>query len=113
MAKAASRARRIDPARAHRRARLAPAGPQTVRLRGVERMRGIAVLLLAAWALIAQAQEWPQRPVRMLVGFGAGGGTDILARIVAPQMGVALGQPVVVENRPGAGGSIAANAVAK
>jgi len=76
-------------------------------------MRGIAVLLLAAWALIAQAQEWPQRPVRMLVGFGAGGGTDILARIVAPQMGVALGQPVVVENRPGAGGSIAANAVAK
>ena len=76
-------------------------------------MRGIAILLFAACALPAQAQEWPQRPVRMLVGFGAGGGTDILARIVAPQMGVALGQPVVVENRPGAGGSIAANAVAK
>jgi tripartite-type tricarboxylate transporter receptor subunit TctC len=49
----------------------------------------------------------------MLVGFGAGGGTDILARIVAPAMTAALGQPVVIENRPGAGGSIAANAVAK
>ena len=49
----------------------------------------------------------------MLVGFGAGGGTDILARIVAPAMGTALGQPVVIENRPGAGGSIAANQVAK
>jgi tripartite-type tricarboxylate transporter receptor subunit TctC len=76
-------------------------------------MRWIAVLLSAACSLPAQAQEWPQRPVRMLVGFGAGGGTDILARIVAPSMGAALGQPVVVENRPGAGGSIAANAVAK
>jgi tripartite-type tricarboxylate transporter receptor subunit TctC len=76
-------------------------------------MKWIAGLLAAACALAAQAQEWPQRPVRMLVGFGAGGGTDILARIVAPQMGVALGQPVVVENRPGAGGSIAANAAAK
>lgn len=76
-------------------------------------MKWIAGLLCAACALPAQAQEWPQRPVRMLVGFGAGGGTDILARIVAPAMGAALGQPVVVENRPGAGGSIAANAVAK
>ncbi len=76
-------------------------------------MKWIAMLLLAACALPVAAQEWPQRPVRMLVGFGAGGGTDILARIVAPAMGAALGQPVVVENRPGAGGSIAANAVAK
>jgi tripartite-type tricarboxylate transporter receptor subunit TctC len=70
-------------------------------------------VLLAALALPAAAQEWPQRPVRMLVGFGAGGGTDILARIVAPAMGTALGQPVVVENRPGAGGTIAANQTAK
>ncbi len=76
-------------------------------------MRSFRALLLAALACQAHAQEWPQRPLRMLVGFGAGGGTDILARILAPAMGEALGQPVVVENRQGAGGSIAANAVAK
>ena len=60
----------------------------------------------------ASAQEWPTRPIRLLVGFGAGGGTDILARIVAPPLGESLGQPVVVENRPGAGGTIAAQQVA-
>ena len=76
-------------------------------------MKRLMAVLLAALALPAAAQEWPQRPVRMLVGFGAGGGTDILARIVAPAMGAALGQPVVVENRPGAGGTIAANQTAK
>ena len=76
-------------------------------------MRGIAAILFAALAGQASAQDWPQRPLRMLVGFGAGGGTDILARIVAPTMGTALGQPVVIENRPGAGGTIAANQVAK
>ena len=76
-------------------------------------MRGIAAILFTVLAGQATAQDWPQRPLRMLVGFGAGGGTDILARIVAPAMGTALGQPVVIENRPGAGGSIAANQVAK
>ena len=76
-------------------------------------MRCLTAILLAALAGQAFAQDWPQRPLRMLVGFGAGGGTDILARIVAPAMGTALGQPVVIENRPGAGGSIAANVVAK
>ena len=70
-------------------------------------------MVLAALAGLASAQDWPQRPLRLLVGFGAGGGTDILARIVAPAVGAALGQPVVIENRPGAGGSIAANQVAK
>jgi len=76
-------------------------------------MRGIAAILFTVLAGQAVAQDWPQRPLRMLVGFGAGGGTDILARIVAPAMGTALGQPVVMGNRPGAGGSIAANVVAK
>jgi tripartite-type tricarboxylate transporter receptor subunit TctC len=76
-------------------------------------MKRLIAGLLAALALPVAAQDWPQRPVRMLVGFGAGGGTDILARIAAPAMGAALGQPVVVENRPGAGGTIAANQVAK
>ncbi len=59
------------------------------------------------------AQEWPQRPIRILVGFGAGGGTDIAARIMAQPLSEILGQPVVVENRPGAGGVTAADAVAK
>jgi tripartite-type tricarboxylate transporter receptor subunit TctC len=76
-------------------------------------MRLLMAVLLAALTGQAVAQDWPQRPVRMLVGFGAGGGTDILARIVAPAMGAALGQPVVIENRPGAGGTIAAGQVAK
>ncbi len=74
----------------------------------------VSLVLLVLFAGAAQAQpDWPQRPVRMLVGFGPGGGTDIVARIVAQPLGEALGQPVVVENRPGAGGTVAAAQVAK
>src|SRR5262245_28855474 len=69
-------------------------------------------LLVTLFPATASAQDWPTRPIRLIVGFGAGGGTDILARIVAPPLGEALGQPVVVENRPGAGGTIAAQQVA-
>ena len=58
-------------------------------------------------------QTWPTRPIRLVVGAGAGGGTDIAARIVAQSLTELLGQPVVVENRPGAGGTTAAEAVAK
>lgn len=62
----------------------------------------------------ARAQgKFPERPLKMLVGFSAGGGTDVAARIVAPPLGEALGQTVVVENRPGVSGLIAAEAVAK
>jgi tripartite-type tricarboxylate transporter receptor subunit TctC len=61
----------------------------------------------------ASAQDWPTRPVRILIGFGAGGGTDVATRIVADGLSELLGQQFVIENRTGAGGTIAAGIVAK
>lgn len=74
-------------------------------------MLGVVVSMLPA---IGGAQEaYPSRPIRMVVAFTAGSSTDLMARIVANQMSVNLKQPVIVENRPGAGGAIAAGYVAK
>ena len=74
----------------------------------------VATLALSCALLAsAQAQDWPNKPVRILLGFGAGGGTDVATRIVADALSEILGQPFVVENRPGAGGTIAGEAVAK
>lgn len=74
-------------------------------------------LLLAACALAgptgASAQEWPAKPVRILVGSAPGGGTDAMARAVADRLGPLLKQPVVVENRPGASNTLAADVTAK
>jgi tripartite-type tricarboxylate transporter receptor subunit TctC len=61
----------------------------------------------------AGAQAWPTRPVKLVIPFPAGGATDIIGRTLATRLGTALGQQVVVENRPGAGGSIGADMVAK
>src|SRR5437016_7464268 len=70
-------------------------------------------LLAIALAFSAAAQDYPNRPVRMVVGFPPGGGTDVVARILAPRMSELLGQPIVIDNRPGATGTVAAGQVAK
>lgn len=70
--------------------------------------------LACALSLAAQAQgQYPTRPVRIVIGFPPGGGIDIVARILAPKLGEALGQSVVVENRPGANGVVGMDTVAK
>jgi len=71
--------------------------------------------IFAAFLLTTQAfpQEYPTRPVRMLVGYAPGGGMDTIARVLAPKLSEALGQQFVVENRPGASGGVAAEALAK
>ena len=73
----------------------------------------LAIAGAAFTAVPAAAEEWPTRSVRMLVGFGPGGGTDLVARAVAEGLSDVLGQRFYVENRPGAGGSLAADSVAK
>jgi tripartite-type tricarboxylate transporter receptor subunit TctC len=75
---------------------------------------GLALLLgFAADRALSQTGDFPNRPIRMLVGFGAGGSTDVAARIMAQKMSELLGQPILVENRTGASGLIAAEDVAK
>lgn len=69
--------------------------------------------MLAALPTLAQAQQYPSRPVRMIVPYSAGGATDIVARIMAQKLPEFLGQPVVIDNRPGAGGLIGTDTVAK
>lgn len=68
--------------------------------------------VLVAGALPAPAQTWPAKPIKLINGFPAGGGADILARLVAERLSAALGQPMLVENRTGATGMIAAQSVA-
>jgi tripartite-type tricarboxylate transporter receptor subunit TctC len=70
-------------------------------------------LFLALVSHFALAQPYPAKPVRLIVGLAPGGATDIMARTLAPAFGEELGQPVVVDNRPGAAGSIGATVVAK
>ena len=71
-------------------------------------------LVLSAFAVSsAFAQAYPNRPVRIVVPFPAGGGVDTMARIVGTKLSERIGQPVLVEHRPGAGGTLGADVVAK
>jgi len=77
-------------------------------------MRCVVFLCLALCAASVQAQkDWPTKPVRVVVPSPPGGPPDLIIRMLTPQLGVALGQPVVVENRPGAGGIVGTGYVAK
>jgi tripartite-type tricarboxylate transporter receptor subunit TctC len=73
----------------------------------------LPVVGLAVANTAAEAQTWPTRPIRALVPFTAGSGTDVLARVAFDQLSIQLGQAVIAENRVGAGGTIAASTVAK
>ena len=71
-----------------------------------------AMLLLAGAIVLANAADYPSRPITLVVGFPPGGASDILARIVANKLSSLLGQPFVIDNRPGAGGNVAGEVVA-
>jgi tripartite-type tricarboxylate transporter receptor subunit TctC len=73
----------------------------------INRRTATASLVLAPFATPAFAQAFPSRPIQMLVGFAPGGGADVVARVLGPHLAQELGQPVVVENRPGVGGNVA------
>ncbi len=72
-----------------------------------------AVFVAVAWAATALAQDFPNKPIKIVVPYAPGGTTDVLARFLGQRMSVNLGQPVVIENRPGAAEAIGAGVVAK
>ncbi|MEA9599199.1 tripartite tricarboxylate transporter substrate binding protein [Polynucleobacter sp. AP-Sanab-80-C2] len=77
-------------------------------------LRSLVTLALGAYSWLALAQaSFPTKPIRLIVGFAPGGGTDIVARAIAPKMSEILGQSVIVENKSGAAGTIAADQIAK
>jgi tripartite-type tricarboxylate transporter receptor subunit TctC len=84
-----------------------------VKLASYKSLAAATALGLATLSGSAAAQTWPSKPIRMIVNFPAGGVADVVARAVSPGLGEAIGQQIVVENRPGASGNIGADAVAK
>jgi tripartite-type tricarboxylate transporter receptor subunit TctC len=97
---------------------LAPAAALELRAKGGQKMlkrligAAVGVAVLFGAAAIADAADYPERPITIVVGFPPGGASDIMARIVADKLGSLLGQPFIVDNRPGAGGNVAGEVVA-
>ena len=88
--------------------------PQAAQPPTLRALRVFALSLVAALVpALAVAQAWPAKPVKLIVGYPPGGGTNTVARLLADHMSKSLGQQVVVENRPGAGGRIATQSVAR
>jgi len=80
----------------------------------MQRLKRLFLVCAAACApALASAADYPDAPIRLVVAFPPGGGTDGAARILAEKLGPDLGQPIVIENRAGAGGTIGAQSVAK
>jgi tripartite-type tricarboxylate transporter receptor subunit TctC len=79
----------------------------------MQRRTLLSLAALSSLPGLARAQAWPAKPIRYVVPFAPGGTTDILARLIGPKLGIALGQTIVVDNRAGAGGVLGADAVAK
>jgi tripartite-type tricarboxylate transporter receptor subunit TctC len=91
-----------------------PSVPHAIPRRRQWLAAGIAVCAaITAPGALAQSDPWPSRPIRLLVGFAPGGSSDVVSRLMAQRLSPILGQQIVVENRPGAGGLIAAEAVAR
>lgn len=76
-------------------------------------LKQFLVMSMSFWVMISYGQSYPTKPVHFVVAFTPGSGTDIIARAVGDVIGESIGQPIVVENKPGAGGTIAASQVAK
>ncbi|MGO4314110.1 Bug family tripartite tricarboxylate transporter substrate binding protein, partial [Pseudomonas sp. KB_15] len=76
-------------------------------------LRAALLMLGAGASALCVAQEWPTKPISLIVPFPSGGTTDVLARAIGDQLSKKLGQPVIVENRPGAGATVGADYVAK
>jgi tripartite-type tricarboxylate transporter receptor subunit TctC len=76
-------------------------------------MKALLALALLSWFTVAYGQPYPSKPIRIIVPYAAGGTSDILARQIGPKLTEAWGQPVVVENKPGANGNVGADFVAK
>lgn len=87
-----------------------PSRCPTRRLLAVAAVLGLAVAVTPARA---QSDAWPSKPLKLLVGFPAGGASDVMARLIADKLSQGLGQPVVVDNRPGAAGTLAATLAAR
>jgi tripartite-type tricarboxylate transporter receptor subunit TctC len=84
-----------------------------IRLHGAMRTAAAALLLLAWLPASAQSTAWPTKPVHILIAFPPGGAIDIVGRIIAPRLSESIGQPVIVDNRPGAGGLVGTELAAK